>query len=74
MAAGQLRLAAAAPNNSRVAVIVDHQVNLSAGDCQVVVDDGTPIVTPHGSDAVARIIEPGRQFVFVKIDNQWRVS
>ena len=54
--------------------IVDHSVNLTLGNCVIQAPAGETIVAPNGSDNQVRIKQVGREFVFVKINNQWRVS
>ena len=54
--------------------IVDHSVDLTSGNCVIQAPDGETIVAPDGSDNQVRIMQVGREFVFVKINNQWRVS
>ena len=54
--------------------IVDHSVDLTSGDCIIQAPTGETIVAPRGSDNKVRIKQVGREFVFVKINNQWRVS
>ncbi|WP_323951337.1 phage tail-collar fiber domain-containing protein [Aeromonas veronii] len=61
------------PTGSRLCVIVDHSVDMAAGDCIIRLSTGT-ISTPQGSDQQVRIIETGREFVFEKITGTWRVS
>ena len=61
------------PDGSRLSVIVDHNVNMAAGDCIIRLSTGS-ISTPLGADQQVRIIEPGREFVFEKITGTWRVS
>ena len=61
------------PDGSRRSVIVDHNVNMAAGDCIIRLSTGS-ISTPLGADQQVRIIEPGREFVFEKITGTWRVS
>ena len=54
--------------------IVDHSVDLTSGDCVIQAPAGETIVAPRGSDNQVRIKQVGREFVFVRINNQWRVS
>ena len=54
--------------------IVDHSVNLTLGNCVIQAPAGETIVAPRGSDNQVRIKQMCREFVFVKINNQWRVS
>ena len=54
--------------------IVDHSVDLTSGNCVIQAPAGETIVAPRGSDNQVRIKQVGREFVFVKINNQWRVS
>lgn len=54
--------------------IVDHSVDLTSGNCVIQAPAGETIVAPRGSDNLARILIPGHEFVFVRINNQWRVS
>ena len=54
--------------------IVDHSVDLTSGNCIIQAPTGETIVAPDGSDNQVRIIQVGREFVFVKMNNQWRVS
>lgn len=54
--------------------IVDHSVDLTSGDCVIQAPAGETIVAPRGSDNQVRIKQVGREFVFVKMNNQWRVS
>lgn len=61
------------PNGSRLSVIVDHGVDMAAGDCIIRLSAGS-ISTPLGADQQVRIIETGREFVFEKINGTWRVS
>lgn len=61
------------PDDRRLSVIVDHSVDMATGDCIIRLSTGT-ISTPQGSDQRVRIIEPGREFVFEKINGTWRVS
>ncbi|MFB2830270.1 phage tail protein [Aeromonas jandaei] len=61
------------PDGSRLGVIVDHSVDMVTGDCIIQLSTGS-ISTPQGADQLVRIIEPGREFVFEKINGTWRVS
>ncbi|TNI37867.1 phage tail protein [Aeromonas veronii] len=61
------------PDGSRLGVIVDHGVDMAAGDCIIRLSTGA-ISTPQGSDQQVRLIETGREFVFEKINGTWRVS
>ena len=54
--------------------IVDHSVDLTSGNCVIQAPAGETIVAPRGSDNQVRIMLHGREFVFVRINNQWRVS
>ena len=54
--------------------IVDHSVDLTSGNCVIQAPAGETIVAPSGSDNQVRIKQVGREFVFVKMNNQWRVS
>ena len=54
--------------------IVDHSVDLTSGDCVIQAPASETIVAPRGSDNQVRIKQMCREFVFVKINNQWRVS
>ncbi|MGU5598380.1 phage tail-collar fiber domain-containing protein [Aeromonas caviae] len=69
MAAGELTL----PDTGTVRVIVDHIVS-SDELCLVKEKSGQPIMTPRGNDPVIRLAEAGKEFVFSKINNVWRVS
>ena len=60
-------------DGSRLCVIIDHGVDMVAGDCIIRLSTGS-ISTPQGADQIVRIIEPGREFVFEKINGTWRVS
>lgn len=60
-------------NGSHLSVIVDHSVDMAAGDCIIRLSAGS-ISTPLGADQQVRIIETGREFVFEKINGTWRVS
>ncbi len=53
---------------------VDHSVDLTSGNCVIQAPAGETIVAPGGSDNQVRIKQVGREFVFVRINNQWRVS
>ena len=57
-----------------IRVIVDHSVDLTSGNCVIQAPAGEPIVAPRGSENQVRIKQVSREFVFVKINNQWRVS
>ena len=61
-------------SGSTVRAIVDHAVSLAAGDCIVQAPEGETIATPKGNDRLARIRETGREYLFVRTNNQWRVS
>ena len=54
--------------------IVDHSVDLTSGNCIIQAPAGETIVAPRGSDNQVRIKQVGREFVFIRINNQWRVS
>ena len=54
--------------------IVDHSVDLKSGNCVIQAPAGETIVAPRGSDNQVRIKQACREFVFVRINNQWRVS
>lgn len=69
MASGELTL----PDTGTVRVIVDHMVP-SDGQCLVKEKSGQPIITPRGNDPVIRLASAGKEFVFSKINNVWRVS
>ena len=63
------------PNSGdSIRFIVDHSVNLNSGNCVIQAPAGETIVAPSGSDNQVRIKQVGREFVFVRINNQWRVS
>lgn len=70
MGAGELTL----PDNGDVIVIVDHSVNIKNTDCIVKAKAGETIITPHGADQKTRLRITGKQFVYSKINGQWRVS
>ena len=72
MAHAILTLHDSLPDGTQIRTLVDHSVNLSAGNC--VVEHSLPINTSRGADLQINIIETSREFVFVKINNQWRVS
>ena len=61
------------PDGSRLGVIVDHGVNMAAGDCIVQLTSGT-ISTSIGADRQIRLRQASREFIFEKIAGQWRVS
>lgn len=61
------------PDGRRMSVIVDHAVDMTAGDCIIRLSTGS-ISTPQGADQKVRIIESGREFAFEKINGNWRVS
>ena len=61
------------PDGSRLGVIVDHGVNMAAGDCIVQLTSGT-ISTNIGADRQIRLRQASREFIFEKIAGQWRVS
>ena len=61
------------PDDRRLSVIVDHSVDMAAGDCIIRLSTGS-ISTPLGADQQVRLIESGREFVFEKINGTWRVS
>lgn len=69
MAAGELTL----PDTGTIRVIVDHTVSREAM-CLVKGKNGQPIITPRGTDTVIRLTEAGKELVFSKINNDWRVS
>ncbi|GJC04139.1 phage tail protein [Aeromonas hydrophila] len=69
MAAGELTL----PDTGTVRVVVDHVVT-SDVLCLVKEKNGQSIITPRGSDPVIRLAAVGKEFVFSKINNVWRVS
>ena len=63
------------PNSgASIRFIVDHSVDLTSGNCVIQAPAGETIVAPRGSDNQVRIKQMCREFVFVKINNQWRVS
>lgn len=72
MAHATLTLDEALPPGTQVRVLVDHSVNLYAGQC--VVAHSRPIIAPRGTDTQLNLIEAGREFLFINIDHQWRVS
>ena len=59
---------------AQMRVIVDHSVDLSAGNCIVAERTGNVIATPSGTDQNVRILAKGKEFVFAKINGVWRVS
>ena len=59
---------------STVRVIVDHAVDLAAGDCVIQAPENETIATPKGADRQVRIKEAGREFLLINVNNQWRVS
>ena len=61
-------------SNGPIRFIVDHSVDLTSGDCVIKAPAGETIVAPDGSDNQVRIVQVGREFIFVRINNQWRVS
>ena len=61
------------PDGRRLGVIVDHSVDMAAGDCIIRLSTGS-ISTPLGADQQVRLIESGREFVFEKINGTWRIS
>lgn len=61
------------PDGSRLGVIVDHSVDMTAGDCIVQLISGT-ISTSAGADRQIRLRQASREFIFEKIAGQWRVS
>ncbi|PZQ96291.1 MAG: permease [Aeromonas media] len=61
------------PDGSRLGVIVDHGVDMAAGDCIVQLTSGT-ISTSAGADRQIRLRQASREFIFEKIAGQWRVS
>ena len=61
------------PDGSRLGVIVDHGVDMAAGDCIVQLTSGT-ISTSVGADRQIRLRQASREFIFEKIAGQWRVS
>ncbi|HDN9511173.1 phage tail protein [Aeromonas salmonicida] len=72
MAHATLTLDDALPPGTQLRVLVDHSVNLYAGQC--VVAHSRPIIAPRGADTQLKLIESGREFLFINIDHQWRVS
>ena len=71
MAGAILTLTDTAPE---IRVCIDHSVDVSISNCIVQCVEGETISTPTGSDRQVRIKQTGREFVFVKMNNQWRVS
>ena len=61
------------PDGSRIGVIVDHSVNMAAGDCIVQLTSGT-VSTRVGADHQIRLRKASREFIFEKIAGQWRAS
>lgn len=61
------------PEGHLMRVIVDHGVDMKTGDCVLQLSSGV-IVTPQGSDSKVRIIEHSREFIFVKLGDNWRTS
>ncbi|ALP41060.1 phage tail protein [Aeromonas schubertii] len=60
------------PNGSRFVAEVDWGVNLANAPCLLQADSS--ILTPNGPADVVKLVETGRQFVFIKINGQWRAS
>ena len=61
------------PDGSRLGVIVDHGVDMAAGDCIVQLTSGT-ISTSVGADRQIRLRQASREFIFEKIAGQWRAA
>ena len=61
------------PDGSRIGVIVDHGVDMAAGDCIVQLISGT-ISTNVGADRQIRLRQASREFIFEKIAGQWRAA
>ena len=61
------------PDGSHLGVIVDHSVNMAAGDCIVQLPSGT-ISTALGADRQIRLRQASREFIFEKIAGQWRAA
>ena len=61
------------PDGSRLCVIVDHGVDMAAGDCIVQLTSGT-ISTSIGADRQIRLRQASREFIFEKIAGQWRAA
>ena len=61
------------PDGSRLGVIVDHGVDMAAGDCIVQLTSGT-ISTNVGADRQIRLRQASREFIFEKIAGQWRAA
>ena len=61
------------PDGSHLGVIVDHGVDMAAGDCIVQLTSGT-ISTSVGADRQIRLRQASREFIFEKIAGQWRAA
>ena len=61
------------PDGSRISMIVDHSVDMAAGDCIVQLTSGT-ISTSVGADRQIRLRQASREFIFEKIAGQWRAA
>ncbi|MFQ2825060.1 MULTISPECIES: phage tail-collar fiber domain-containing protein [Aeromonas] len=69
---GMVTLMDSWPDGSRFVAEVDWSVNLVNAPCSL--QASSQIMTPRGPADAVRLVETGRQFVFVKINGQWRAS
>ena len=61
-------------DNGTVRVIVDHSVDLSATVVKVSAPDGETFDTYNGIDHELSLTATGKEYVFVRYENVWRIS
>ena len=61
-------------NEGIVRVIVDHSVDLGAGTVKALAPAGETFDTYNGIDAELSLTATGKEYIFVRYENVWRIS
>ena len=61
-------------DNGVVRVIVDHSVDLGAGTVKALAPAGETFDTYNGIDAELSLTATGKEYIFVRYENVWRIS